>query len=85
MNSNDNAADVVRMPAERQRHSAAIQSGTADPFTPNVPVPPEPSGSTTPSTVELTARGTIQSKASLGLSINRASQEETPTDIAATV
>ena len=35
-------------------------------------MPPEPSASTAPSTVELTARGTIQSKGSLDLSVNRA-------------
>jgi hypothetical protein len=65
---------------------AAIESGTTNPpFAPTVPVPPEPSASTTPSTVELTARVTMQSKASLGLSVNQASQGATPTDIAATV
>ena len=87
MNSGDDAAGAaMRMTAERQRRSiAAIQSGITDPFAPSVPVPPEPSASTTPSTVELAARATIQGKASLGLSVNRASQGATPTDIAATV
>jgi hypothetical protein len=74
------------MTAERQRRSiTATQSGATEPIAPSVPVSPEPSASTAPSRVELTARGTIQSKGSLGLSFNRASPVASPTNIAVTV
>ena len=87
MNSGGDAADaVVRMTAERRRRSvAAIQSGATEPFAPSVSVPPEPSASTAPSRVELTARGTTQSKVSLDLSVNRAGAGAAATDIAAKV
>jgi len=86
MNSGDDAADaVVRMTAERRRSSiAATQSGASEPIVSSVSVSPEPSASTAPSTAELTARATIQSNASVGMSVNRASPIAT-TDIAATV
>ena len=79
MNSGDDTGDVARTMAERQRRSlAAIHSGTTDPITPGVQ---EPSASTPPSTIELTARSTIQSKTSLDLSVDRASQGESPSAI----
>ena len=62
------------MMAERQRRTlAAIQPGPTGPFAQSVVVPPEPSASTTPSTVELTGRASIRDNASLNLSVNRAS------------
>ncbi len=86
MNSGSDATDaVVPMTAERQRRSGAAISVATEPFAPSVSAPPEPSASTAPSTVELTARGTIQSKASLDLSVNRAGAGAAATDIAAMV
>ena len=87
MNAGDDASDaVVRMTAERQRRSiAAAQSGATEPIVPSVPVSSEPSASTAPSTVELTARTTIQNKASLDLSVNRATPGSAPVEIAGTV
>jgi hypothetical protein len=83
LNSGDDAADAaVRMTEERRRRSIAATQPPTEPISPSVPVSSEPSASTAPSTVELTARATIQNKASLGLSVNRASPGSTPIDIA---
>ena len=85
MNSGDDAGSAVaRMTAERQRRwIAATQSGATEPIAHSVPASSEPSASTAPSTAELTSHATIQNKASLDLSVNRASPGPTPIDIGA--
>ena len=85
MNSGDNFADTaVRATAERQRRSiAAMQFGATEPITPSLPVSPEPSASTVPSTADSSA--TIQNNVSLGFSINRANPGASRTEVAAAV
>jgi hypothetical protein len=87
MNADDDAANAVaRMTAERQRRAiAATQSAATEPIGPMVPVSPEQSASTAPSTVELSARSTIQSKAFLDLGVNRVQPAAPSSDLAAPV
>jgi hypothetical protein len=58
--------------------SVATQSETAETTGPVLPVTPKPTASTTPTMVELAARATLQSNASLGLSVNRTNPAATP-------